>query len=244
MDKHPLNPVSLRVVLAVLASTLALLFLSVRSVASMPELMQSDSSVAGESALTPYVVGTAVDLESGNFLYTEAHACSDDELSCVVEYHDAEAQLIARKTVDFRASMNAPNVIMKDLRLNTELSASPEPKRDLVVDAGFDHYVRSQWDALSAGKQVKFSFQVLGIDSVLTMKASQLNIPACSTTELCLLVEVNSWLLGLLADPIELTYDRQSQRLLEFRGLSNVKSPSGKSQQVLISYEYAAPEQG
>lgn len=198
----------------------------------------AQNATTAELQFTTYVIGTAVELGTGQFLYTEAHACTEDESDCVVEYHDPEAQLIARKTIDFSTSLNAPNVVMNDLRLDTQLTATPQPQEDLVVDAGFDHYVRSQWDALAAGKRVKFSFQVLGVDTVLTMRASQQAAASCAPSQLCLLVEVNSWLLGLLADPIELTYDRQTRRLLEFRGLSNIKSARGESQQVVISYQY------
>jgi len=41
-----------------------------------------------------------------------------------------------------------------------------------------------------------------------------------------------------LIDPIELTYDRDEQRLRRFKGLSNLKTDSGDSQKVEIHYNY------
>jgi hypothetical protein len=55
---------------------------------------------------------------------------------------------------------------------------------------------------------------------------------------LCLRVEVDSWLLGLVAPTIDLVYDRESQQLLRFSGVSNIRSADNKSQQVDIAYRY------
>ena len=61
---------------------------------------------------------------------------------------------------------------------------------------------------------------------------------AGTCAQVCLQIELDSWLLGMLVDPFELTYDRGSRRLLRFTGVSNLKDGEGQSQQVDIHYRY------
>jgi hypothetical protein len=63
----------------------------------------------------------------------------------------------------------------------------------------------------------------------------------CDENWLCLRIGVKSWWLGLVAEPIYLAYEQDSQRLLQFRGVSNLKDSKGKSQAVVIRYSYEAP---
>ena len=61
----------------------------------------------------------------------------------------------------------------------------------------------------------------------------------CEDGKLCLQIRLDSWLLGSLIDPIQLTYDERSQRLLRFEGISNLKNDAGRSQKVRIRYRYS-----
>jgi hypothetical protein len=70
------------------------------------------------------------------------------------------------------------------------------------------------------------------------MRAVAPSDAACGPTELCLEVKLDSWLLGMLAPPIELAYDRNERKLLRYRGISNIRDSSGKSQSVEIHYRY------
>lgn len=185
------------------------------------------------------VVGRAKDMDSGRFLYSEHYRCGADDLRCEVEYRDPQGDVIARKSLDYSGSRHAPKVVMRDLRRDETTVVDMAPREDLVVDAGFDNFVRSRWDTLAAGDTVRFSFRVVNIDRVLSMKARARGNADCKDETLCLGVEVDSFFLGLLTDPIELTYARDTRRLLRFRGVSNLKAPDGGSQTVDIRYEYA-----
>jgi len=185
------------------------------------------------------VVGRAKDLDSGRFLYSEHYRCGENDLHCEVEYRDPQEDVIARKSLDYSDSRHAPEVVMRDLRRDETTVVDMAPREDLVIDAGFDNFVRSRWDTLAAGDTVRFSFRVVNIDRVLSMKARARNGTDCKDETLCLDVEVDSFFLGLLTDPIELTYARDTRRLLRFRGVSNLKAPDGGSQTVDIRYEYA-----
>tara|TARA_B100001540_G_scaffold313609_1_gene336871 strand:- start:668 stop:1387 length:720 start_codon:yes stop_codon:yes gene_type:complete len=187
-------------------------------------------------------VGRAYDRDSGELLYSEFYACDDDGLRCVVDYRDAGGEAIAFKTLDYSASLHAPALEMRDLRADRQYSLPAPQRGDLVVDAGFDNYVRSRWDELSRGDTVVFPFRVLGIERPITMRAGIDAGRDCAADRLCLRVEVDSWWLGLLAEPIELAYRRATRQLLRFSGVSNLRDARGRAPQVDIRYEYPAQD--
>ncbi len=185
----------------------------------------------------PDILGEARDPGSGQTLYFEHHYCDDDLLACSVFYLDTEGQLMASKTMDYSFSRLAPSLHFVEYRFDKELSYTPSDP-DLVVDSGFDNFVRSRWDSLDEGEAVRFPMKLLGRDKPLKMKGSKASGMDCSTTELCIDVALDSWLLGSLVDPIQLTYDRDERRLQRFRGLSNLRTDEGERQQVDIRYLY------
>tara|TARA_R110000823_G_scaffold27609_3_gene80303 strand:+ start:3187 stop:3879 length:693 start_codon:yes stop_codon:yes gene_type:complete len=190
----------------------------------------------------PDVVGSAYDESGDELLYRELHFCRDDSASCTVDYRDPAGTTIARKKLDYSSGSHRPSLVMRDLRTDKEYAVEPEVDAPsaTVVDAGFDNYVRSQWSTLTAGEPVHFRFKVVGFDDPIPMKAQQ--EAGCAEGKVCLKVTVDSWLIGWLADPIELTYARDSQRLLRFRGVSNLRGPDGESQKVDIRYTYEAAD--
>lgn len=184
------------------------------------------------------IVGEAFDARTGELLYREIHDCSEDGTSCVVDYRDVAGQAIAFKQLDYSGSPYGPGLVMRDLRGETEHVVPVADSRELVVDAGFDNFVRSRWDELASGETVKFPFQVVGFDRPFQMKARAADREDCTADSLCITVEIDSWLLGLVADPIELAYSRDTRRLLRFVGVSNLRNDEGKSPKVDIRYYY------
>ncbi|MEH6582082.1 MAG: hypothetical protein V7754_09115 [Halioglobus sp.] len=191
-----------------------------------------------DSNPAPTVIGTAYDQENGRFLYTEQHFCSPDSRLCTVEYRDSFGVIIAQKWLDYSDSLISPSLVMNDYRQNSEVSVSSGDADDTVVDAGFDNYVRSIWDELFSGEAVRFPFLVLGFDKPFKMRVDQEENPSCDRDNLCLLVSLDSWLLGMLTDPIELSYSRDSRKLVRFSGLSNIKGETGETLMVDIHYQY------
>ena len=186
----------------------------------------------------PLVVGTAYDSNSGSLLYTERHFCSDDKTSCNIEYSDALGTVIAEKKLDYSLSLISPALTMLDYRQDLEINVLAGASEGMVVDAGFDNYVRSKWDELLSGRDVDFSFLVVGLDKPLNMRARREISESCGAEEVCLSIGMNSWLLGMLVDPIELSYSQDSQQLLRFSGVSNIKGAAGETLSVDILYQY------
>ena len=183
------------------------------------------------------VVGEARAIASGDLLYRELHDCSEDGRYCKVSYQNPQGQLIAHKKLDYSNSLQAPALQVKDLRLGTEFRLEGGMAPDLVVDAGFDNFVRERWVDLASGGVVRFPFVVVGRNKPLKMKAGLDEDRACAEERVCLAVTLDGWLLAALVDPIQLVYDND-RRLLQFRGISNIRDENGGSQKVEINYTY------
>lgn len=185
-----------------------------------------------------YVTGQAFDDDGKALLYRELHRCNSPRSRCVIEYVDPGQQTLARKELDYSDSAYAPDVTMRNLLLESLKRASGGDDAATVIDAGFDNYVRSRWDELAAGKTVDFPFLVLGREQPLAMQAARRD-GDCAEDALCLAVAPQAWYLRLVVPPIELTYARDSRRLLRYQGISNLRDAQGNSRLVDIRYDYA-----
>lgn len=189
-------------------------------------------------------VGEARAADSGELRYTEHHRCTDSGESCEVEYRDAGGEVFARKELDYSRSWHAPALMFEHLLDENSIRVEREMAEEVVVDAGFDHYMRSHWDALVAGERIQFEFLPAGRDSPLGMRAQRDEKPECPQQRLCLKVSLDNWLLGALVPPIQLQYGRQDKRLIRYDGISNLRDAQGKQQQVRIEYRYPASADG
>jgi hypothetical protein len=210
------------------------------------------------TALADDIIGEARSQKSGELLYTETYA-KLDETHWKVDYTAPDGSKIASKDVDYSPSTIAPALQLRDFRNDSELRIEHDGEQlsvqtggarerritledHLVVDAGFDNFVRVSWGELTAGKSVSFPFLVAGRNSPITMSAQVTEASRCDAqsgdTVLCIEVAVKSRLISFFADPIMLSYDYDSQRLLRYHGLSNLKAADGSNQFVKISYRY------
>lgn len=195
-------------------------------------------SAAAQSWTTPMVLGKAYEKNTGKFLYNEQHFCSEQRLLCTVEYSDGAGEVFAKKLLDFRQSLVGPSLVMSSYRNQKEISIPASQNDNLVIDAGFDNFVRSSWEALNAGEQISFPFLPAGFDKPLNMKALRSEKTDCEAQQLCLDIKLDSWILAMIVAPIELSYSRSNKRLLHFSGMSNIRDEDGETQNVDIHYEY------
>lgn len=195
--------------------------------------------------------GEARDPGSGELLYVEQHLLqleADTPTQRLVLYRCPDGTAFARKTVDYRQSRQAPEFSFEDVRIGYRegLRRSPEPElwfadhnrprrasideAALVVDAGFDEFVRMHWPALLAGEALRFAFAIPARQRSYGFALRHVgdrvidNIPAAH-----LRLQLDGWL-GRLLPGVDLYYSHQSRRLLRFEGLSNLRSDSGDGQ--------------
>jgi hypothetical protein len=186
----------------------------------------------------PTVIGNAYDRDTGHFLYSEHHFCAADQMLCTVQYRDNLGEIFATKDLDYRQNPISPSLTMTDYRRDMQLSIPASEQPNVVVDAGFDNYVRSIWEDLDAGDKATFPFLVAGFDKPVKMKALRNDSDDCTSAELCLEINLDSWFLGMIIDPIALSYSRADRKLRRFSGISNIKDEDGDSLNVDIRYQY------
>lgn len=199
--------------------------------------------VAMPTLASPAIIGEARGVGEGDFRYSEHHSCSQDGWQCTVEYRDLSGGVFARKAVDYANGLHSPTLVMEDFRLGNTRRLEGNYGEGVVVDAGFDHYVRHRWEELTAGEKIEFPFLIVGRDKPLQMSARLDEERNCEPERVCLLVTLDMWLVSLLVEPIRLVYDEQ-RRLVQFRGVSNIATEEGESQSVEINYRYLASSAG
>jgi len=210
--------------------------------------------------------GHAYDLKSGAYLYTEVHAQQVDAtrwLGGTIDYYDPAGQKFGHKTLDFRNDEFVPvfrlemnsgymegirdnrnEVVMErrekaGARVETETLDKVSP---MCADSGFHSCLRAHFAELQAGKTVKFTLAVAGsLDSFRFRARKSGEIQWQGQKAVQIHVEPDS-LLRLLAGPLELLYEPEQRKLLEFRGISNIQDPrSGKPYDVRIIYPEQPP---
>jgi hypothetical protein len=218
-----------------------------------------------------WAIGTAWVQDKSEVLYHEYHFAENPQhnLPTRVQYRTPDGALIAEKSMDYSLSMTVPAITQIDYRnsarINTEfLPAGRSPQvrvgfqahdsnqyreemvsyRDaMVVDAGFDPFIRNHWERMVSGSSVSAHFLVPSRLDTVRVNLSQTETGNCNGVDEdmhCFVIRPAGLLrvVGFLIDPIYIGYDRGSQRLMMFNGLSNLRDDAGEPRNVLITYEY------
>ena len=209
-------------------------------------------------------IGDAYGLETNVLLYSETH-CVGNGLEREVVYRDAGQQLIAHKILRYQGSLTAPSFVARnyysrevisiesaphsitmsmmkmgesDPELVETVVVKPKPNMAVVIDAGFDNYVKSNWDKLATSESQVFQFPIATREILVELKISLKDCSYKTKTETCFSLEIDNWFLRLLSDPIELGYDTNLRRLSRYRGLSNIGDGDGEGLVVDLRYRY------
>ncbi|TYL46707.1 hypothetical protein [Marinomonas sp. IMCC 4694] len=221
-------------------------------------LLLSVASVASEPFAK--MVGSAYSIKTGSLVYRETHQPLENGFY-QVEYSEPEGQVFGSKMLNFSMSAVTPNFLQVNERNGerTEVKAvqgklemiyqensqsSPSKKSvslksGMVVDAGFDAFIKQYWDALVSGKTLDVDYLV---PSELTTFAFRFSRVTClDETPLnaqCFSLSPISWVVKLAVDPLIVAYDSTSKRLLRFTGRANICDAQGKYESVDIQYRY------
>lgn len=206
------------------------------------------------------IVGSAYSLKTGALLYRETHQrISDDRHE--VEYSEPDGVVFGNKTLDFTHSKITPSFVQLNerngerieveqennaLRVNYLENRSAEPKQDtlplvpgMVVDAGFDAFVKQYWDTLTSGKEMDIEYLVPSKQSNFSFRVGLAECIAGTQAEAtCFTLTPVSWFVRMAVDPITVAYDPAEKTLLRFTGRANICDENGKYQSVDIQYRY------
>lgn len=215
----------------------------------------SSALVSAEPSNSARVIGEAYDLSGQKLKYREFHYYSDDELTHQVVYRDSDEKLMVEKTIDYRSGFTTPEFSQShsqtphDISIswyedglkisNSESTNIITVKKPLVIDAGFDHFIREHWLELTSGNTLHFYFPLPKRATLAKLRVKQSTCSYKTDTDSCFSLEVSNWLLRLLVDPIELGYAVDTRTLMRYRGLSNIEDDQGQGLVVDIRYRYA-----
>lgn len=203
--------------------------------------------------------GIASDLKRGTFLYKELHLIEKDSTGfnkkITTTYKDENDKVFAKMTSDFSKHRMIPDTTFEDLRFNskyeqtinlkdlsleiihTENDTQKKNKKikvyeNTIAGQGFDNFIKEEFNNL---KKKKIKFVVLDQLDFFNFMASSLSHKILTESQFKL--EIDSFWVGLLINPITVTYSNDSKKLIKYQGLSNILDKNKKSQEVLISYD-------
>ncbi|MDR3418569.1 MAG: hypothetical protein P4L83_20555 [Nevskia sp.] len=212
--------------------------------------------------------GYAYDLDSGRYLYTEVHRDEIDQghwLSGHIGYFDADDKPLGEKTLSFASDpyipvykMAQPGVgysegitriakdgidMFKQSREKGLKNATISRYQPMTADSGFHCFLYDRMQDLLSGTELKFRFAAAGQLDSFSFRAHKVGDTEFEgKPAVQLKVEPDS-LLRYMVSPLLLTYDPQTRRLLEYRGVSNVINPAtGKAYNARIAFFSKPPD--
>lgn len=216
----------------------------------------------------PHVIGEAYNRDGSALLYRELHRYSDNGKRHQVIYKNHQDLTIAEKTLDyqqlpwapaftqqqyFASESQAPELLevkWQDQDLVISNSAEdlnkriiPDDPGKLVIDAGFNRFIQHHWSQLQNRQTLEFEFVFPSDAQIIALRLQPQPCAGNDTSRLCLRIKPQNWLLRLFAATIDLEYDRDSKKLLRYRGLSNIKNLQGQAMVVDIHYQYPESDQ-
>ena len=211
--------------------------------------------------------GYAYTLQGGEYRYTEHHEQQRSNgkiTSWDVDYVGADGESIAHKHLEFGASDTVPTYtleipaegyregIRRDgdnwVMFQRDSADAPEKTKSfsinppMAADSGFDMLVRENFDPLVAGETVPFNFAAAGRQAVVKLRAEQTGTTQFEGKEALVFdAELDMFLVNFFVDSLQLTYDPESRRLLEYRGIGNMHDDAGKVYPVRVTYASEMP---
>ncbi len=215
--------------------------------------MNPRTAILVATLLAVPAVGSAVQIRAyvgearapdGALIYEEHHLVRFDgeqPAERLVTYRCTDGQAFARKQVDYGDPLFAPSFRLDDHRFGyvegfadgaafVRAGSAADEEREaikagaaLVVDAGFDEFVREHWDELQEGKAVPLEFLVPSRLSSYKFKLRKVRPEDMFGTPTSVFELAVSGLLGWFADPLEVGYRDSDRRLMHFKGLTNIR---------------------
>jgi len=217
---------------------------------------------AHATGLAAETIGYAYDINSEQLLYSESHCVSADAMVREVIYRDSSDGLIALKELSYDTGPTTPGFVQRNINTSDSVAVElrqgevvmsfvgsgaaaarvvtkkPDAGVPLVVDAGFDAFVKANWESLLAGESKHFQFPFAARETLVELQIASATCSYEREADQCFTLELNNWLFRMLADPIELGYDSDLRRLTRFRGTSNITDAEGDGMVVDIHYQY------
>lgn len=208
--------------------------------------------------------GHAYEVGTAQHIYTEEYVdryVNGRHIETITHYYDPDNILIVERELDFSASKLAPDFHTKDHRTGFEEGAKklgnnkvllyykedveatltekiievPDP---VVIDGGFNQFIKQNWPEIASGQEVLFHFTVSSRLDYFTLRAVKTNL---NTEQMTISVEPDNTVLRWLVDPIVVNYDVRTKRMNSYRGKSNITNADGKNYIAKLVYPTKGP---
>lgn len=203
-------------------------------------------------------------------LYKETHRVILEQTDLPVykqvksTYSAPDGTVFAELKSNFEQNTNVPEIDFHDQRFNYREFTKFETPNKLIVERtkqdtkksteikiesnhllgqAFHNFIVLNFEQLKNEKtsqNIQLDFKFI-LPSLLTDYRFSITVDSFDDSTITFMTKPSSIFLAVLADPIRVTYDRKTKRLLRYQGLSNLDSSDGSSQLVDIQYEYLEP---
>ncbi|MHA7878532.1 MAG: hypothetical protein ACX931_01985 [Saccharospirillum sp.] len=220
----------------------------------MALLIAASVSACAAANTTEAFFGLAYELDSNRLLYREEHRLALEDgfpVNGEVRYLDADDAPLGTKTVTYREPARPGYTFeFNGLDRDTERVAPSDdgvrvdsvrdgelawPSGQAVIDSGFHYFILNNFTALLDGESISFEFLA---PTRVSWTSLTIEPQSNQNDRLVLTLKPRNRLIALFFDPIRLTYEVSTQRLLEYRGLTNVPKPGGGNYTARIEYRY------
>jgi hypothetical protein len=212
---------------------------------------------------TDNYTGFAYKENSDKLLYTEEFTdrfVDGEHTETLTDYFDPNHIKIAKRVLDFRKSKFAPDFQTEDLRsgymegsemvgdkvrlfnrknksakVDEKIMLIPQP---IVVDGGFNQFIKANWSALEKGEVITFHFAIPARLDYFTLRAEMVE---STEKEMKVRVEPDKALIRLLASPIDVWYSKDTRRILSYEGQSNISDENGNNFVMRLVYPKKGP---
>lgn len=210
--------------------------------------------------------GQAFSTADGHLLYRESHWLYREQgaPAQLVLYRCPDGRPFARKQIRDTGRAQAPNFELDDGRSgyregvrgrgdtrqvfvraggNAKTRSAPlADSPELVVDGGFDAYVREHWESLGRDDGT-IRFVIPSRLKALSFKVTRQPDSTVDGRPVRMFrLSLDSWI-GFALPHIDVAYDTRTRQLLRFRGLSNIRGEHGDNVRAEIRFDPGAPVQ-
>lgn len=204
--------------------------------------------------------GRASAADTGAFLYGEVHLLhfrGEQLVERAVSYTCQDGSVFARKQVDYvnplapdfaledvsngmregvRSGQGARSVFFRRSNHDVEKSALLELQPDLVIDAGFDDFIRSRWQMLTSGHPQTFTFVVPSRVTTLTFAVRYLRSAVSEAVPSELFELKVAGVIGWVAPSIQVYYSSAEHVLITYDGVTDLRDAHGDNYKAHIVF--------
>ncbi len=211
------------------------------------------------TAAVRHTIGIARDADDNTVRYIEHHQYRDNG-EHEVRYFDVEENVLLEKLMAYEGLPQHPSITQTDYLNDVQIAVSYDTEQatmvtsrdgkseqfsfeispEIIVDAGFDAYIRDNWALFDTNSKQSVTFAIAGQSRLLAMKIERTDI---NENGAAFTVQPANWLVRMLLPEIQLSYD-ETRQLTRYEGFTNLKTNSGRSRNVIIDFSHYQMDEG